>query len=74
MKTPNKKEVIVFIFMFFLFGTIFFLFGCTALDPIGDKNVEYVFENISYDSPNSSPNDSIGDSKSTFNFTGKSPI
>lgn len=53
---------------------IFSLSGCTAMDPIADKNVEYVFENVSYESPNSSPHDNIGEAEGRFNFDKKLPI
>lgn len=54
--------------------SISLLFGCTAMDPIGDKNVAYTFENVSYESPNSSPHDNIGEMEGKFNFDKKLPV
>jgi hypothetical protein len=54
--------------------SIILLCSCTAMDPIGDKDVSYTFENVSYESPNSSPHDNIGEMEGKFNFNKKLPI
>ncbi|HLX54196.1 MAG TPA: hypothetical protein VKR58_09650 [Aquella sp.] len=69
-----KHYLFVALILSVVIFSIILLCSCTALDPIGDKNVEYVFENVSYDSPNSNPHDNIGEMKGKFNFDKKLPI
>jgi len=68
----NKLFLVIFILVLSICTLL--IFGCTAMDPIADKNVSYTFENVSYESPNSSPHDNIGEAEGKFNFDKKLPI
>ena len=68
----NKLYLVIFILVLSICTLL--IFGCTAMDPIADKNVSYTFENVSYESPNSSPHDNIGEAEGRFNFGKKLPI
>lgn len=67
---PSMIKHYLFAFIILSVGifSIILLCSCTAMDPIADKNVSYTFENVSYESPNSSPHDNIGEMEGKFNF------